>query len=51
MGQIHVNCAVDDIVVDEEHRIVTTPAYMLGQSIKEIEPGISKLVEKIYEMA
>jgi enhancing lycopene biosynthesis protein 2 len=51
MGQVHVNCAVDDIVVDEEHKIVTTPAYMLAQSIKEIQPGIEKLVRKVYEMA
>lgn len=51
LEQVHVDCAVDDIVVDDEHKIVTTPAYMLGQSIKEIQPGIEKLVNKIYEMA
>ncbi|HDS30231.1 MAG TPA: isoprenoid biosynthesis glyoxalase ElbB [Firmicutes bacterium] len=51
MGHKHVNCAVDDIVVDEEHKIVSTPAYMLGKSISEIEPGIIKLVNKIYELA
>ncbi len=51
MGQIHVDCAVDDIVVDEEHKVVSTPAYMLGASIKDIETGINKLVEKVYELA
>jgi enhancing lycopene biosynthesis protein 2 len=51
IGQIHVDCAVDDVVVDEERRIVTTPAYMLGKSIKEIQPGIDKLVAKVFEMA
>jgi enhancing lycopene biosynthesis protein 2 len=51
MGQVHVNCAVDDCVIDEEHHIVTTPAYMLAESIKEIQPGIDKLVRTIYDLA
>lgn len=51
MGQVHVECGPNDIVVDEGHKIVTTPAYMLGQNIVEIEPGINKLVEKVYELA
>jgi enhancing lycopene biosynthesis protein 2 len=51
MGHVHVNCPVDDIVVDEEHKVVTTPAYMLAKSIKDVEPGISKLVRKIFDMA
>jgi len=51
MGQVHVDCAVDDCVVDEEHHIVTTPAYMLGESIKEIQPGIDKLVRTIFDLA
>lgn len=51
MGHKHVDCPVDDIVVDEEHKIVTTPAYMLGKSIKEIAPGIEKLVKTIFDMA
>jgi len=51
MEQVHVECAVDDIVVDEEHKVVTTPAYMLGESIKDIKAGIDKLVKTVYEMA
>ncbi len=51
MEQVHVDCPVDECVVDEEHKIVTTPAYMLGQSIKEIQPGIEMLVQKIYDLA
>lgn len=27
MGAEHVPCPVDDIVVDEDNKIVTTPAY------------------------
>ena len=50
LGAIHQECPVDDIVVDEKHKIVTTPAYMLGKSISDVEKGISKLVEKILSL-
>jgi len=51
MEQVHVECPVDDCVIDEEHKIVTTPAYMLGESIKDIQAGIDKLVKIIFDMA
>lgn len=35
MGGEPVICPVDDIVVDREHKIVTTPAYMLAPSIAQ----------------
>jgi enhancing lycopene biosynthesis protein 2 len=50
-GAKHVNCAVDDVVVDEANKIVSTPAYMLASSIKEAAAGIEKLVAKIVDMA
>ncbi|PHM46986.1 isoprenoid biosynthesis glyoxalase ElbB [Xenorhabdus miraniensis] len=50
MGGIHVECPVDDIVVDFENKIVTTPAYMLAESLSQAEKGIDKLVRKILEM-
>ena len=50
MGAHHVSCTVKDIAVDEKNKIVTTPAYMLGQSIKEIAEGIEKLVAKVLEL-
>jgi len=50
MGAEHVNCAVEDIVVDEKNKIVSTPAYMLGPGIKEINQGIEKLVKKVVSM-
>ena len=40
MGGEHVPCPVDDIVVDEENKIVTTPAYMLAQNIAQAAEGI-----------
>ncbi len=51
MGGVHQDCAVDGIVVDEKNRLVTTPAYMLAQSISEAAKGINKLVEQVLKMA
>jgi len=47
MGGIHVNCPVVDMVVDEERKLVSTPAYMLDESIGDVATGIEKLVAKI----
>lgn len=51
MGGIHLDCPVDEIVVDEQQRVVTTPAYMLAESIAQAQVGIEKLVKKVLEMA
>ncbi len=50
-GAQHVECAVDQIVVDRKNRIVSTPAYMLGPSIAPVAAGIEKLVAAVLEMA
>ncbi len=51
MGATHCNCPVNEIHVDEKNKIVTTPAYMLGPSIKDVAEGIKKLVLKVIELA
>lgn len=51
MGGKHVSCAVDDIVVDQQLKLVTTPAYMSAHRISEAAAGIDKLVAKVVEMA
>lgn len=51
MGGQHVNCAVDDCVVDTERKIVTTPAYMYNARISEAQRGINKLVSAVLELA
>jgi enhancing lycopene biosynthesis protein 2 len=51
MGAKHVNCAVDACVVDEPHKVVSTPAYMLAKSIKEAATGIDKLVNEVLALA
>ena len=50
MGAEHQACEVTEIVVDDKHRLVTTPAYMLAQSISEAASGIYKLVDRVLEM-
>lgn len=51
MGARHVPCAVDDVVVDETARLVSTPAYMLAGRIGEAAEGIEKLVAAVVRMA
>ncbi|MFP4138311.1 MAG: isoprenoid biosynthesis glyoxalase ElbB [Halomonas sp.] len=50
MGGLHRSCGVEDIVVDFEHRVVTTPAYMLATRISEAATGIFKLVDRLDEL-
>ena len=51
MGGNHVCCPVDEFVVDEGHKVVSTPAYMLAGNISEAASGIRKLVSKVLEFA
>ncbi len=51
MGAKHTKAQVDGIVVDSKNKIVTTPCYMMAQSIKDVGAGAEKLVAKILEMA
>ena len=51
MGAKHVDCSVHDCVVDREKKMVTTPAYMLGQSIGQIADGIEKAVAVVVALA
>jgi len=51
MGSVHQNCPVDDIVVDKDRKIVTTPAYMLAGRISEAASGINKLVSEILALS
>jgi enhancing lycopene biosynthesis protein 2 len=51
MGGEHQDCAVNDIVIDESRKLVTTPAYMLANSISEASQGITRLVDAVLAMA
>jgi enhancing lycopene biosynthesis protein 2 len=51
LGAIHVEAPVDQIVVDDKNKVVSTPAYMLGPSIAPVAAGIERLVGAVLEMA
>ena len=50
MGSVHISCPVEDIVVDKDNKIVSTPAYMLAGKISEAADGIEKLVKEVLAM-
>jgi len=51
MGLQHVNCSVDDIVIDVNNKVISTPAYMLAGNIAEAAQGINKLIKNLLEMS
>ena len=51
LGAVHVESPVDQIVVDEKNKVVSTPAYMLGPTIAPVAAGIEKLVGAVLDMA
>ena len=51
LGCKHVDCSPTELVVDQEHRFVTTPAYMNASRISEAAQGIRKLVTEVLRMA
>ncbi|MBW6510560.1 MAG: isoprenoid biosynthesis glyoxalase ElbB [Desulfuromonadaceae bacterium] len=50
MGGRHVNCPVREFVIDREHKIVSTPAYMLAGRISEAADGIEKTVRALINL-
>jgi len=51
MGAAHIDCPVNEFVVDRKRKLVSSPAYMLAQSISEAAEGIERTVEALLEMA
>ena len=50
MGSEHQNCSSEEIAIDNENKIVTTPAYMNAKSISEAANGIERLVGEVVSM-
>jgi len=50
MGSTHQECSARDFVFDEHNNIISTPAYMLGQSISEVAEGIEKTIHQLLKM-
>lgn len=51
MGAKHVVCPVEEFRVDEEQRIVSTPAYMYDARIGEVAEGIERAVKELLRLA
>jgi len=51
LGCVHVNCQANEIVVDEKHLLVSTPANMLAKNCLEVLEGIQKLINKLSEFS
>lgn len=50
LGQKHHPCNVNEIWIDTQHKIVTTPAYMLARNVAEAWQGIEKLVQEVLNL-
>lgn len=50
MGAKHIACNVDEFHFDENLKVLSTPAYMMGQNIAEIDTGISALINKLLSI-
>ncbi|WWO97998.1 MAG: isoprenoid biosynthesis glyoxalase ElbB [Candidatus Dasytiphilus stammeri] len=50
LGGVHEITKVFEVIIDWEHKVVTTPAYMLASSIMEAKQGIDKMIETIKQM-
>ena len=51
MGGVHQACCVNEVVVDQQRKLVTTPAYMLAGRISEAAAGINDLVDQVIALA
>jgi enhancing lycopene biosynthesis protein 2 len=50
LGAQHVECIATECVVDNAHKVVSTPAYMLAKSIKDVATGIECLVKELVAL-
>jgi enhancing lycopene biosynthesis protein 2 len=50
MGAEHIDCPVNQAVIDREARVVTAPAYMLAKSIKDVEESVKAMIDGIFEL-
>lgn len=51
-GAKHQNCVVEKFVVDQSHKIITTPAYMYGSAQPhQVFAGVSGAIAELIKMA
>lgn len=50
LGARHLRRAADQALVDAAQRVVSTPAYMCGRSIREVADGIEAMVREVLKL-
>ncbi len=50
MGAVHQERSSTEVCIDEKCRVVTTPAYMLAQSIKEVAEGAENMIKAMLKL-
>ncbi|MFA8432885.1 MAG: isoprenoid biosynthesis glyoxalase ElbB [Marinifilaceae bacterium] len=50
MGATNIKTTHGEVVIDQDHRVVTTPCYMLDASIAQIGEGAENVVKAIMDM-
>jgi enhancing lycopene biosynthesis protein 2 len=51
MGHVHIDAGVTDVVIDADHHVVTTPAYMFNARLSDVAVGIRKMVSQVIAWA
>jgi enhancing lycopene biosynthesis protein 2 len=47
LGSTHCDCPVEKAVIDEDNKIISTPAYMLGPGPKGVGAGIEQAIDTL----
>ena len=50
MGATHTSTTHGEVVVDQQHKIVTTPCYMLDATITQIDEGARNVVKALLDL-
>ena len=50
LGSEHIQCPVEEFVIDRDNKLISTPAYMLAGRISEAAEGIEKTVQTLIGM-
>lgn len=48
-GAQHQNHSVDEVCVDDKHKVVTAPAYMFDAAPAGVEAGISQVIQQLAD--
>ena len=50
LGAEHIQCPVEEFVIDRDNKLISSPAYMLASRISEAAEGIEKTVQELIGM-